>query len=251
MLERPGTLVSEAGGGQTRRSERLPVLVIVHQKRSKTGHVGRWFRDNGYPLDIRLPRYGDPLPETLEAHSGAVIFGGPMSATDGEDYVKREIDWIDVPLREEKPFLGICLGGQMLALKLGGEVEFDADGYAEIGYHQLKPTDEGKRLFDWPEHVYHWHREGFTVPDGAVLLAQSERFENQAIRVGPRAYGLQFHPEIDQFLVNSWTTRAAYRLVLPGAKPRRHHLRSHMLYGPDQRRWLGDLLASMMDQPAR
>lgn len=250
MLERISSLSSDETRTDRHRRDRLPVLVIVHQKRSKTGHVGRWFLNNGYPLDIRLPRYGDPLPETLDEHCGAVIFGGPMSATETQDYVRKEIDWIDVPLREEKPFLGICLGGQMLAMKLGGKVNFDPEGFAEIGYHRIRPTDDGERLFRWPEHVYHWHREGFSVPSGAVLLAQGERFENQAIRVGPRAYGLQFHPEIDQFLVNSWTTRAAYRLVLPGAKPRHAHLRSHMLYGPDQRRWLGDLLASMLDQPA-
>ena len=73
-------------------------------------------------LDIRRPRFGDPLPETLDGHAGAVIFGGPMSANDPDDYVRREIDWIAVPLREQRPFLGICLGAQMLARQLGARV---------------------------------------------------------------------------------------------------------------------------------
>src|SRR5450755_343839 len=92
-----------------------PVLIILHQETSSPGRVGNVLRALGYNLDIRRPRFGDPLPATLEQHAGAVIFGGPMSANDPDDFVRREIDWIDVPLRERRPFLGICLGGQMLA----------------------------------------------------------------------------------------------------------------------------------------
>ncbi|MGY3598480.1 aromatic ring-cleaving dioxygenase [Bradyrhizobium sp. USDA 4341] len=92
-----------------------PVLVVLHQETSTPGRIGNALRALGYPLDIRRPRFGDALPDTLEAHAGAVIFGGPMSANDPDDYVRREIDWISVPLREQRPFLGICLGAQMLA----------------------------------------------------------------------------------------------------------------------------------------
>ncbi|MFQ5625342.1 MAG: glutamine amidotransferase, partial [Methyloligellaceae bacterium] len=74
--------------------QRLPVLMIVHQLQSSPGNVGNWFRANGFPLDIRRPRYGDPLPESLEGHTGAVIFGGPQSANDIDDFIRREIDWI-------------------------------------------------------------------------------------------------------------------------------------------------------------
>jgi hypothetical protein len=93
----------------------LPVLIVLHQETSTPGRVGNVLRTLGYPLDIRRPRFGDPLPETLEGHAGAVIFGGPMSANDSDDFVRREIDWIAVPLREQRPLLGICLGAQMLA----------------------------------------------------------------------------------------------------------------------------------------
>src|SRR6266700_4611068 len=97
----------------------LPVLIVLHQETSTPGRVGNALRALGYPLDIRRPRFGDPLPDTLERHAGAVIFGGPMSANDPDDYVRREIDWIEIPLREQRPFLGICLGAQMLAKQLG------------------------------------------------------------------------------------------------------------------------------------
>src|ERR1700730_11074531 len=76
----------------------LPVLIILHQETSTSGRVGNALRSLGHPLDIRRPRFGDPLPETLEGHAGAVIFGGPMSANDPDDFVRREIDWIAGPL---------------------------------------------------------------------------------------------------------------------------------------------------------
>lgn len=72
----------------------LPVLIVLHQESSTPGRVGNALRALGHRLDIRRPRFGDPLPHTLDRHAGAVVFGGPMSANDPDDYVRREIDWI-------------------------------------------------------------------------------------------------------------------------------------------------------------
>lgn len=245
MLKRFDTSLEdvEAGVGTTARNGRPPVLIVVHQWHSSPGHVGRWLRLNGFPLDIRRPRFGDPLPATLKDHSGAVIFGGPMSASDRGEFMRRETDWLDVPLKEDKPFLGICLGAQMLAAKLGGRVSFHPDGVAEIGYWPLHPTPEGEAQFAWPRRVYQWHREGFDLPSGATLLAQGETFPNQAFRAGANAYAIQFHPEISHALVNRWTTHAAHRLVLPGAAPRQAHMEGHLAHGAEQRQWLGAFLA--------
>src|SRR6202047_1504556 len=96
----------------------LPVLSVLHQETSTPGRVGNALRALGHRLDIRRPRFGDPLPETLDGHAGAVIFGGPMSANDPDDYVRREIDWIGVPLREQRPFLGVWLGGALPVTEL-------------------------------------------------------------------------------------------------------------------------------------
>ena len=107
-----------------------PVLVVLHQESSTPGRIRNALHALGYTLDVRRPRFGDVLPQTLDEHAGAVILGGPMSANDGDDYVRREIDWIEVPLREQRPFLGICLGAQMLAKHLGAEVAPHAQGLA-------------------------------------------------------------------------------------------------------------------------
>jgi GMP synthase (glutamine-hydrolysing) len=106
-----------------------PILIILHQEHSRPGRIGHALQQLGYPLDVRRPRFGEPLPSTMAEHAGAVIFGGPMSANDSDDFIRREIDWIGVPLRENKPFLGICLGAQLCAKQLGGKVFRHPDGH--------------------------------------------------------------------------------------------------------------------------
>ena len=126
------------------------VLLILHQEQSTPGRVGYALRDRGYALDIRRPRFGDPLPNTMAEHAGAVIFGGPQSANDPDDFIKAEIDFIGVPLREGKPYLGICLGAQMLAKHLGERVAPHPEGKAEVGYYPIKPTAAGRAICGWP-----------------------------------------------------------------------------------------------------
>lgn len=218
------------------------VLIVLHQETSSPGRVGQELVKRGFTLDIRKPRFGDTLPETMTDHAGAVIFGGPMSANDPDGFVHKEIDWIKVPLKEEKPFLGICLGAQMMVKHLGGNVSGHRDELVEIGYYPLKPTPAGQALMSWPEKVYQWHREGFDCPQGADLLASGPTYPNQAIRVGPAAYGIQFHPELTHQMMVKWTTKAAPRMELPGAQQRRDHFAGRFVYDPAVRRWLNDFL---------
>jgi GMP synthase (glutamine-hydrolysing) len=224
-----------------------PVLIVLHQEHSTPGRVGRLLQERGHRLDIRRPRFGDPLPETMAHHAGAVIFGGPMSANDPDDFIKQETDWLAVPLREERPFLGLCLGAQMLAKHLGGRVYAHPEGRAEIGYYPLQPTSDGEAFAQevgaaWPSHVYHWHREGFDCPEGARTLATGDDFPTQAIRVGPNAFGLQFHPEVTHAMMCRWTVRAHERLSLPGAQDRARQIEGRFIYDPHVRLWLDAFL---------
>ena len=215
--------------------------MILHQELSTPGRIGTLLRQAGYDLDIRRPRFGDALPATLRDHAGAIIFGGPMSANDADEYIRREIDWIGVPLAENKPFLGLCLGAQMLARHLGTRVYRHPQGRVEIGYHAIDPTDMGRRLCQaaFPRHVYHWHREGFDLPFGADLLATGKHFEVQACRYGDSAYGLQFHPEVTYAMICRWTVRALDRaLGEPGACPRHAHLEGWHLHDAAVAHWL-------------
>jgi GMP synthase (glutamine-hydrolysing) len=222
---------------------RQPVLIVLHQEMSTPGRVGHHLHARGYRLDIRRPALGDLLPETLADHAAIVVFGGPMSANDETDFIKREIDWLSVPLKEEKPFLGICLGAQMLARHLGAKVCFHANGMAEIGYYPIRVTPFGREICEaWPSHVYQWHREGFDLPAGAKLLAEGDIFAVQAFRYGPGAYGVQFHAEVTHAMMCRWTTRGHARMEMPGARPRAEHYADRPVYDPAIRRWLTDFL---------
>jgi GMP synthase (glutamine-hydrolysing) len=221
---------------------KLPVLIVLHSEMSTPGRIGHMLAEKGHALDIRRPCLGDALPQTLENHAGAMIFGGPMSANDPDDWIAREIDWIGVPMKEEKPFLGICLGAQMLSKHLGGTVGPHADGLVEIGYYPLRPTEPGKDLGPWPEQVYHWHREGLTLPSGAVRLATGDTFENQAFSVGSSAYGIQFHPEVTRLTMHRWGVIGAHRFVLPQAQDSRAHLEANLLHDAAVKSWLSQFL---------
>ena len=108
-------------------ARRPTVLIVLHQEHSTPGRIGAALRAMGARLDIRRPCLGEPLPETLAGHEGVVVFGGPMGANDTLDWVRREIEWLETPLAEEKPLLGLCLGAQMLARALGARVfSYDA-----------------------------------------------------------------------------------------------------------------------------
>ncbi len=221
----------------------LPVLIVLHQEHSIPGRIGHALRTRGYALDVRRPRFGDALPAAMTGHAGVVVFGGPQSANDQEEFVRREIDWIAVPLAEKKPFLGICLGAQMLARQLGTRVAFHPEGHVEVGYYPIRPTDVGRGVCArWPDHVYQWHREGFDLPAGSELLAEGDAFPVQAFRHGPCAYGIQFHPEVTHAMMCRWTTRGHARMDAPGAKQRAAHFEDRAVHDFAIRNWLSDFL---------
>jgi GMP synthase (glutamine-hydrolysing) len=211
-------------------TEKRPILIVLHQEHSTPGRIGLRLQARGHRLDIRRPRFGDALPETLAAHAGAVVFGGPMSANDKDDYIRRETEWMDVPLAENAPLLGVCLGAQLLARHLGAAVRPDAEGRVEIGYYPIAPTDAGRRLLAWPDKVHQFHREGFDLPAEAVLLATGEVFPNQAFAYGASAFGIQFHIELTMAMVGRWTGRIGDRARLPGAQSAADHLAGRALH---------------------
>ncbi|MBC8129669.1 MAG: glutamine amidotransferase [Rhizobiaceae bacterium] len=232
-------------------SDPRPILVVLHQETSTPGRVGQVLAAHGVSLDIRRPVIGDALPETLDAHRGAIVFGGPPSANDSEPHLSREIDWMAVPLAEGRPFLGICLGAQMLVKHLGGCVAPHPEGLVEVGYYPLEATPAGRRLLpDWPSMIYQWHREGFDLPAGAELLAAGDRFPHQAFRYGQSAFGIQFHAELTLAMLYRWTTLGHEKTLLPGAQRRRAHFDGRALHDAAVQRWLNDFLALVFGEPA-
>jgi GMP synthase (glutamine-hydrolysing) len=241
-----------AGTNPDLEMSNLPVLVVVHQPTSDPGRVGEVLRSLGFALDRRCPAMGQQLPNHLDRHSAVVVLGGPMSANDDHrDFIRQELDWIPLVLATQKPYLGVCLGAQLLARTLGATVASHPKGQREIGYYPMLPTAPGQGLIPHPLMVYQWHQEGFDLPQGSQLLATGQTFPHQAFCYGQQAYGLQFHPEITATMVNHWTTEGADQLTCPGAQPRAWHLSQHRLYGKEVERWLRQFLAQWIGATAR
>ncbi|MGA2835104.1 MAG: type 1 glutamine amidotransferase [Acidimicrobiales bacterium] len=167
---------------------------------------------------IRLDE-GEAVPAVGDV-GGVVVLGGPMGVHDdpAHPWLAAERDLIGAAVAGGLPVLGICLGAQQVAAALGGRVTAGASD--EVGVGDVELTAEGRRdpVFG-PEYnglsgtsvpCVHWHRDTFSLPDGAVHLAATRRFPNQAFRVGTNVYGLQFHVEVDGPLAEGW------RPLLPG-----------------------------------
>ena len=229
-------------------------LLIVHQESSDSRRVSDNLEALGFAIDRRFRKTGDPLPATMDEHDCVVSLGGPMSANDGEDYetraIRYELDFIPVVLAAQKPFLGICLGAQLLARVLGARVAAHPQGHRESGYYRIEPTTEGKRYFDESMMFYQWHSEGFDLPEGADLLAQGEIFPVQAFRYGERAFGLQFHPDLSQETIGEWARLYAKSLTIPGTRPPHSHLEDGRVHDPAVERWLMQFMAQTLTSSA-
>ena len=197
-----------------------PVLLATHIAAGDSGEVGLILDRAGIAHETLRLNKGQPLPPVRAHYRGLVSFGGVQSATDDHlDYIAAELRWLEHAIAAGFPVFGICLGAQILARFLGGTVEGHPEGFHEIGYYKVTPSPAGQGLFDDEQHFYQWHSEGFTLPNTVEHLARSELFPNQAFRVG-NAYGLQFHPDVTAEMMQRWSTKAAHRMVLPGAQAR-------------------------------
>lgn len=234
----------------------LPVLILLHQESSSPGRVGYQLRQMGYCLDIRRPPMGDPLPDRLDNYAGVVVFGGPMSANDNDHWLLEELKLIERSINQNAPYLGLCLGAQMMCRVLGTKVYKHPEQKCEIGYYPITPTETGLILAKslrvaWPTEVYHWHREGFDLPNGATALAIGDIFPLQAFRYNMSAFCLQFHPEVTYAMMCRWTVRAYDRMQHPGAREARDHLSGWFQHDHAVAEWLKPFLYHWLAQDQR
>ena len=193
------------------------LVVIQHLAAEGPGLIATVARNHGFALDIRRMDRGDAVP--AHAPDGLVVLGGTMGAYEAAAYphLAAEQRLLAEACARDVPVLGVCLGAQLLAAALGARV-FRGPA-PEIGFGVVTLTPEGARdpilgpsgpAFS----AFHWHGDTFDLPPGATHLAASPVYRQQAFRVGRRAYGLQFHLELDRALARDWAPALPPRITL-------------------------------------
>jgi GMP synthase (glutamine-hydrolysing) len=200
-------------------------LVLSHLAFEDLGSLEAPLRQRGFEIetiDVATARF--PLPQAASCDL-LVVLGGPIGAYDHQDYpfLKDEIACIRERLSARKPILGICLGAQLMAAALGARV-YPGHG-AEIGWSPLHAAPNASTP-EWFSpllapglSVFHWHGDTFDLPAGALHLASTDAYANQAFAIGDKALALQFHPEVTANGLERWYVGHACELRRAGIAP--------------------------------
>ncbi len=205
----------------------MRALILQHIACEPPGAFEELLRERGLDLHRVELDEGEPLPADGRGFDVVVAMGGPMSVNDEAEHpwLRDEKALIEDAVRAGIPFWGACLGVQLLAAALGADVY--AGPSPEVGLLPVRLTDAAIRdpvFAGLPRTLptLQWHGDTFSLPDGAVLLASSDAYANQAFRWGRAAYGVQFHVEVSDEMAREWSTVPAYaayadRVLGPGA----------------------------------
>ncbi|HKQ71630.1 MAG TPA: gamma-glutamyl-gamma-aminobutyrate hydrolase family protein [Polyangiaceae bacterium] len=202
------------------------VLVLQHIAPETPGLILPALDAKKLAVRYAKPFAGDKVPSELADAAGLVVMGGPMGVYEADryPYLRDEIQLIEQALASNCPVLGVCLGSQMLAHALGAKV---APGQQkEIGWHRVTLTQDAllDPLFKGLESSFlamHWHGDVFDLPPGSTLLASSELTAHQAFRHGTSAYGLLFHMEVTETIIEGLVATFPDELAQVGSSPAR------------------------------
>lgn len=184
------------------------ILVVEHESTCPPAHVGTWLEQSGAEVVVCRPWAGDEIDQDYDA---LIVLGGSMGAHDDDT-----VPWL-APVREEVrrgadqhvPVLGICLGHQLVAVALGGEVARNPQGQQvgvlDVGWLDRSEDELFGGLDGPPGRGIQWNHDIVTdLPDGAVALARTAVGELQVARFADRVWGVQLHPEADEHVVAAW-----------------------------------------------
>jgi GMP synthase (glutamine-hydrolysing) len=187
------------------------VLVFQHVAHEILGTLNPSLKEKGLSIRyVNFDRNPDESP-SVEKYHGLIVLGGHMGVYEADQYthIKVEMKLIEQALQKGIPVLGICLGAQILAHVLGSQVRKSTE--KEIGWYDIHLTEAALKdslfsHFKKTEKIFQLHGDTFDIPDSATALASSQICPGQAFKYGEKAYGLQFHLEVDKAMIHRWLT---------------------------------------------
>ncbi|MFN4227370.1 MAG: type 1 glutamine amidotransferase [Candidatus Ratteibacteria bacterium] len=184
------------------------ILIIKHKVEERPGIIEQILKEENLNYSIVDFEKGDKLPKDFENMKNVISLGGPMNVYEVEKYkfLKEEEKFIKEIEKYNIPFLGICLGSQILAKIFGAKVNLNQCN--EIGFYDVELTEYGEKdkIFNGickNFSVFQYHSDCFEIPQKGILIVKGKDcYINQGIKVGENLYGFQFHIEIDEMLLN-------------------------------------------------
>ncbi len=181
-------------------------------------NISFWAAEKGYPVNQTYVCNNEDLP-SADAFDWLMVMGGSSHAWDEQEnpWLREEKAFIREVLAQDKPFLGVCFGAQLLAEALGGRIF--PNTYKEIGWHEVSVNPVGQSSFLFqnvpPSFVsFHWHSDHFSLPQNCTRLADSNASENQAFVCNGRPFvGLQFHPEFTRDMIRHFARNLSQEWV--------------------------------------
>lgn len=228
------------------------VVLVRHGDEPPDDRVSVFLHENGFEPVWRRPFAGEALDDLDERLAGSVVYGGKYAVYETKEhpFLLDEARWIEACMTKGVPLLGICQGGQQIAHVMGAHVGPPPSGAHEFGYYALRPTEAGRNFLPAPIHVVQSHFHTFDIPAGAVHLAGSDLFPNQAFRAGETTYAFQFHPEVTVEGFRRWQAAPWAYYGKPGAQTRAEQDSLMHRHDAAQAAWFYGFLGSLFSRSA-
>ena len=182
-----------------------PIAIFRHAPTEGPGHFASFLDARKLPWQLIAVDAGEAVPVSPDAYSGLVFMGGPMSVNDDLPWIPRVLNLIRAAVKADIPVLGHCLGGQLIAKALGGEVS--RNPIKEIGWGRVAVVDNPEARHWFGDlagfEAFHWHGETFSLPPGATRILESPHCANQAYVLG-KHLGMQCHVEMTEAMIREW-----------------------------------------------